>query len=279
MAKLYNRVKVATSTAGTGSLTLGAAVTGFQTLADAGATDGETIRYVLEDGDEWEIGEGLYTASGPTLSRTVLESSNGGAKLNLSGAATVFVTAAAEDFIEDFTPAVMERIKRVELSSDPDVEFTEFDNSRYDDYYFTFSNVVPDTDNVNLQAHTSKDGGINYDTAGSDYSYRAGIIGTSSSNTSSGISALFITNGGSNNVGSAAGEDGVSGFALLSGAGLSKRTFMNAQVTYVASHGGANVVMFGGWRNEADIVDAIRFSFNSGNMESGVITMYGLRKT
>lgn len=98
MVTLVNRAKVSTGTTGTGTLTLGAAADGYQTFGAAGVTDGQTVRYVIEDGANWEIGTGTYTASGTTLSRTVSESSNADAAINLSGTATVFITATAEDF-------------------------------------------------------------------------------------------------------------------------------------------------------------------------------------
>jgi hypothetical protein len=98
MVTLVNRAKVATATTGTGSpITLGSAESGYQTFADAGVADGDVVRYVIEDGSDWEIGTGTYTASGTTLSRTVSESSNADAALNLSGSAVVYVSAAAED--------------------------------------------------------------------------------------------------------------------------------------------------------------------------------------
>ena len=100
MVVLVNRAKVSTATEGTGTITLGAARSGFQTFAGAGVSDGDVVRYTIEDGATgFEIGTGTYTASGTTLSRTVSESSNSDSAINLSGAAVVFVTAAAADFL------------------------------------------------------------------------------------------------------------------------------------------------------------------------------------
>ena len=97
MAVLVNRAKVATSTTGTGTITLGSAEDGYQTFADAGVANGNVVRYIIEDGSNFEIGTGTYTASGTTLTRTVSESSNSNNAINLSGSATVFVGATAQD--------------------------------------------------------------------------------------------------------------------------------------------------------------------------------------
>lgn len=95
---LHNLARVYSSTTGTGTLTLGAAVPGFLTFGDAGVLDGETVTYSIRDRSNSEIGQGVYTASGTTLSRvTVYESTNSGNKISCSGNEQVLITAAAEN--------------------------------------------------------------------------------------------------------------------------------------------------------------------------------------
>jgi DNA-binding beta-propeller fold protein YncE len=97
--KLVNRVKAATSTVGTGTITLGSAEAGYQGFSDV-LSDGDKVRYVIEDGNNWEIGIGTYTASNTTLSRSVEESSNSGAAISLSGSAVVYASATNLSFLE-----------------------------------------------------------------------------------------------------------------------------------------------------------------------------------
>ena len=98
MVKLVNRAKMTTSTTGTGTITLGSAVDGFQTFTAAGVANGDTVRYCIEDGtSSFELGSGVFTASGTTLTRVVSESSNSNNAINLSGDAIVFITAIAAD--------------------------------------------------------------------------------------------------------------------------------------------------------------------------------------
>lgn len=91
-----DRVKETTTTTGTGTVTLGGAVSGFQSFSVVG--NGNTTYYAIVGGTEWEVGIGTYTSSGTTLSRdTVLESSNSNALVNFSaGTKDVFVTYPAE---------------------------------------------------------------------------------------------------------------------------------------------------------------------------------------
>lgn len=95
-----DRVMETTSSTGTGTITLGGSVAGYQSFSVVG--DGNTTYYAIDGGSEWEVGIGTYTASGTTLSRdTVLESSNSGSLVNFSsGTKNVFVTYPAEKSVD-----------------------------------------------------------------------------------------------------------------------------------------------------------------------------------
>lgn len=103
MTKLFNRVKVNTATAGTGTITLGSAYSNaFCTFAEAGVANADVVAYVIEDGTDFEVGIGTYTSAGTTLSRDTVRLSKiagtaGTTKLTLSGSAVVHLDAAKED--------------------------------------------------------------------------------------------------------------------------------------------------------------------------------------
>lgn len=99
MAKLYNLAGMTTATTGTGTLTLGAALPGLLSFQAAGIQNGDVVTYSIRDGAHSEIGRGTYTASGTTLTRSVLNSTNSDNPINLSGNAEVRITAAAEDIV------------------------------------------------------------------------------------------------------------------------------------------------------------------------------------
>jgi len=92
-----DRVQQAVSgSPGIGAITLGAAASGMQTYAQAGATNGMLVNYVLTDGTAWEYGVGTYSTSGPSLARTTITaSSNGGVAINASASAVVYCDAFA----------------------------------------------------------------------------------------------------------------------------------------------------------------------------------------
>ena len=101
MALVINdRVRETSTTAGTGTLNLAGAVTGFQTFVAGIGNSNETYYAIFEEGTNlFEIGLGTVTDATPdTLSRTtILESTNGDAAVDFSaGTKDVFCTYPAK---------------------------------------------------------------------------------------------------------------------------------------------------------------------------------------
>ncbi len=85
-------------TPGTGAITLGSAVSGYQTFAAAGIANGQYSSYGITDGTNWEVGQGYYTSSGTTWTRsTILASSNSGSAISCTSNAIVYLTVLPSD--------------------------------------------------------------------------------------------------------------------------------------------------------------------------------------
>lgn len=95
---LYDdRTQETTTTTGTGTVTLAGAVSGYQAFS-AAVNDGDRVVYCIQAGAEWEVGDGVYTLSGTTLTReNVYSSSNANALVSFSaGSKNVFITQATQ---------------------------------------------------------------------------------------------------------------------------------------------------------------------------------------
>lgn len=107
-----NLVRQTSATTGTGTVTLGAAVTGFLSVGQAGGVDGTIYSYAIEAdyvtnvATSREVGHGILGGSGTTLTRVVSKSTNSNALLSLAGDAQVIIVVAAEDLIETVTALV-----------------------------------------------------------------------------------------------------------------------------------------------------------------------------
>ena len=108
MAFIYDdRVQEVSSTTGTGTISMGGAVAGYQTFSAAFAT-GNQIYYCISDHNtgDWEVGYGTLTSGAPwTLSRTAVSSSNANALVSfIAGTRNVFCTwpAAMAQIVEGF---------------------------------------------------------------------------------------------------------------------------------------------------------------------------------
>ena len=184
--------------------------------------------------------------------------------------------------IEDVAAAVsaaetVSRLAEVDISSDATVEFTAFDDSLYESYVFAFHNVTPATDGAELQMRTSSDGGSSYDSGASDYEVvlrRLKSGNDSNVATGSGDSELALTRG---EVGSSAGETGICGELMIYAPDAAVHTQMTWDLSYITDANTMAMLSGAGRRMSAADVDAVQFLFDSGNLESGKIVMYGIR--
>ena len=99
MALVINdRVKVTSTTTGTGAFALGSAVTGFETFAAGIGNNNETYYCIFNQGtSEFEVGRGTLDGTSANLARTqVISSSNSDSAVNFSaGTKDVFCTLRA----------------------------------------------------------------------------------------------------------------------------------------------------------------------------------------
>ena len=92
--KLNDRVKESSATTGTGTITLGGAVSGFESFSAGIGGNNTTYYCIFETGtNNFEVGFGTLNSGASTLARTyVISSSNSDAKVSFAGATEVFCT-------------------------------------------------------------------------------------------------------------------------------------------------------------------------------------------
>jgi len=148
-------------------------------------------------------------------------------------------------------------------SASATIDFTGID-STFDEYVVEVLNAIPATDGAVLYARTSTDGGSSYDDGSSDYTSGAGNV-----------AQLVI----GSTVGSDTNEQGISLSLRVVRPSEAAYTIIYGEGVYVNTSGLPVAFSTAGIRKAAANVDAIRFLFSSGNIESGIFKLYGLRKS
>ena len=174
-------------------------------------------------------------------------------------------------------------ISNTVISDAATYDFESFDASAYDAYMFVFANLVPVTDSVHFWARTSTDAST-YDTGSTEYGWGVWGIADSFKSTyddsDSEISLTGNTGSTNNYVGSAAGDTGCSGTIMLYHPHLAYFTDMTWEMKYVSANTSYSPSVHGGGvRRAAEDVTGFRLLFESGNIETGEVTAYGLKNS
>ena len=176
---------------------------------------------------------------------------------------------------------VLKLLSTQTASASATIDFTSGIDSTYDSYVFKFINIHPATDNVNFTVNFSTDGGSNYNVIKTSTYFQA------YHNETNGVSALNyvsdrdlsqstsdqqIANGiGSDN------DQQASGYLHLynpSNTTFVKHFITRFNIANEAQYSVDNYVA--GYGNTTSAVNAIQFKMSSGNIDDGIIKMYGV---
>ena len=161
--------------------------------------------------------------------------------------------------------------------------FTSNIDSTYDTYMFKFINCHPASNNVYLDFQGSTDSGSNYNTTITSTFFRAYNAENDSGATLAYITGADQAQGTSyQNLSRGIGngnDECVSGYLHLFNP--SDTTFVKhfLSVTQINDSANSQNTYVGGYFNTTSAIDAVQFKMSSGNIDSGVIKMYGLSKS
>ena len=151
-------------------------------------------------------------------------------------------------------------------------------SSDYDVHLITYDRVTPATDAVTLSIRFSQNAGSTFLAGATDYTF-AGLAefseATNAANNSTGTTAITICTA----VGNVALE-AISGWTMLVGMRSSAGPKRAISYTSYATAAGLHAILYtaGALILNETAVNGIRFLHSSGNIASGNVSVYGLRK-
>ena len=174
-------------------------------------------------------------------------------------------------------------LETLTAANDATLDFTNFvDTTKYSAYMFIFEAVFPATDNVTFAIRTSSDGGTTWDADTSGYvSASQHVTSAESGVTDNPQTYAWIGSNVGNVGGGGDQENGVCGDMKLFGmaTGNPPSGLANLQYHQSATY---NSVWQSSWQRHNvgsfTNANAIQFFFHSGNIQSGSISLYGIRK-
>ena len=165
-------------------------------------------------------------------------------------------------------------------SSSSTIDFTSGIDSTYDEYVFKFYDIHPATDSAYLQVNF-RDGGTNFDATKTTTYFRAihneagndsELAYRTAQDLAQSTNPQYITwQIGNDNDQSASGT-----LQLFNPSSTTfVKHFISTSNTYTADNYTYNIFV-AGYNNVTAAIDGVQFSMSSGNIDSGVIKLYGI---
>ncbi len=175
----------------------------------------------------------------------------------------------------------MTLISEQTASSSATISFTSGIDDTYDKYVFKFYDIHPTIDSAAFQFNMSVDGGSNYNVVKTTTYFipyhneagnSSGLIYSSSADLaqSTAFQRIILDIGGDND------ESGSGELSIFSPSSTTFVKHFMAKNTYYHSNNFSEIDFVAGYGNTTNAVNAIQFKFNSGNIDSGVIKLYGI---
>ena len=166
-------------------------------------------------------------------------------------------------------------------SSSASIQFTSGLDSTYKCYVFKYINIHPQTDNYNFEVNFSIDGGSNYNVTKTTTFFRAnhyenGTGGTVSYEAGYGLSQSTNNQNLMNAFGADADQNASGTLHLFN---PSSTTFVKHFIAVTSGNqndDSVRVPYVAGYCNTTSAIDAVKFVMSSGNIDSGIIKLYGV---
>jgi hypothetical protein len=172
----------------------------------------------------------------------------------------------------------MKLLSSASASSSATIDFAlngAWGNANVAAYMVVFDRVAPATNNTGLWLRTSTNAGSSFDAGASDYKWARYQHDSGALSALGGDAADNEIELTSAAMGNAANES-LSGFVMIYAPNRAGYCHVTWELLYTDSTGGIGRSSGSGARVTAADVDAIRFLFSSGNIASGVFSLYGL---
>ena len=167
-------------------------------------------------------------------------------------------------------------------SSDSTISFTSGIDSTYKEYIFKFINCHPSANGPNFNVNFSIDGGSNYNVTKTTWFFHSRhdedgsdgqVVYDTGGDLAQGTGNQYISRG----IGNSSADECLSGEFVIYNP--SDTTFIKHFVGVSNSmevNASSQAAYFGGYCTTTSAVNAVRFAFNTGNIDTGTIKLYGV---